>query len=209
MPIIMNPILRAKLCDNMVAMMCVSAGNPGMTACSAKRNRDVVGIPGAENRWHIDAPFYARDPAWFTTLRCIKRPRAPKLTINWDDGSGLTMKTEPGLTAFFSNVQTYSLMTVEEKKIADHSWIECAPHPYQWMGNCKGRSNGLGVERVLNPECIMLPKVEEGDVILWANYQVFHTAVDYPDQWGARTMHQANIGASLGPVGPVGIPVFG
>jgi len=37
------------------------------------------------------------------------------------------MKTEPGLTAFFSNVQTYDMMTEQEKKIADHSWVEYAP----------------------------------------------------------------------------------
>jgi alpha-ketoglutarate-dependent taurine dioxygenase len=52
----------------------------------------------------------------------------------------------------------------------------------------------------------MLPKVEEGDIVMSANYQMFHTAVDYPDHWGARTMHQANIDASTGPVGPVAIP---
>ena len=172
------------------------------------------------------------------------------------------------------------MMTEQEKKIADHSWVEYAPHPYQWMGDCKAQSHGLGVvsqgkeksledlgpydekdikrypmvwvnpvtgerafmvhgicvrrafvrssedeeptiiddvaeirdwlkpiqERVLKPEYIMLPKVEEGDIIMWANYQMFHTAVDYPDHWGARTMHQANIGASSGPVGPVIVP---
>ncbi|KAH7021199.1 uncharacterized protein B0I36DRAFT_367631 [Microdochium trichocladiopsis] len=232
-------------------------------------------------RWHIDAPLYARDPAYFTTLRCIKRPTEPQVNIRWDDGSGLEMKSEPGLTAFFSNVQTYELMSEEEKKIADHSWVEYAPHPYMWMGNCRGLTTGLGVategrekkleelgdydpksvktypmvwvnpvtgekafmvhgicarklflrsspdetpvvvedvgeiraflktiqERVLKPEYIMLPKVEEGDIIMWANWQTFHTAVDYPDSWGPRTMHQANIGASTSPVGPVPIPV--
>lgn len=232
-------------------------------------------------RWHIDAPLYNRDPAWFTTLRCVKRPTSPEVTIHWDDGSGYTMPSEPGLTAFFSNTQTYDLMTDEEKQIADHSWVEYAPHPYQWMGDCKGNANGLGLvdqgkeksiealgaydekhvkrypmvwvnpvtgekafmvhgicvlkmflrssvdeqpkvvedvieirkwlkgiqERVLKPEYIMLPKAEEGDIIMWANYQTFHTAVDYPDKLGPRTMHQANIGASSGPVGPVPIPV--
>ena len=115
----------------------------------AQRNREVHGIPGAENvrligkgfqgedhfglenldvkglsnnfhakplpeedfraghtrfqRWHIDAPLYDRDPAWFTTLRCLKQPKGPDVTINWDDGSGLSMKSKPGLTAFFSN----------------------------------------------------------------------------------------------------------
>ncbi|CAI6340534.1 unnamed protein product [Periconia digitata] len=232
-------------------------------------------------RWHIDAPLYARDPAWFTTLRCFKRPTEPEVTIHWDDGSGLTMKAEPGLTAFFSNVQTYELMSQEEKNMADHSWVEYAPHPYQWMGSCKSKSTGLGLvnqnkektllelepyeegnvkkypmvwinpvtgerafmvhgicvrraflrsspteepevvddldrirawlatiqERVLKPDYIMMPPVVEGDIVMWANYQMFHTAVDYPDHWGARTMHQANIGASTGPVGPVPIPV--
>ncbi|XP_014556027.1 hypothetical protein COCVIDRAFT_38263 [Bipolaris victoriae FI3] len=231
-------------------------------------------------RWHIDAPLYARDPAWFTTLRCIQRPTAPTLTIHWDDGSGQTLETEPGLTAFISNVQTYNMMTPEEKNLADHSWIEYAPHPYQWMSDCKGHPNGLGVvsqgkekpladlppydekhvkrypmvwlnpvtherafmvhgicvrraffrsspheeptvvddvaairdwlrpiqERVLKPEYVLLPRVEEGDVIIWANYQLFHSAVDYPDHWGVRSMHQANIGASEGPVGPVPVP---
>ena len=172
------------------------------------------------------------------------------------------------------------MMTEQEKKLADHSWVEYAPHPYQWMSDCKAQPNGLGIvsqgkekalqvlcpydendvkrypmvwlnpvtgerafmvhgicvrraffrsnedeeprvvgdvaeirrwlkpiqERVLKPEFVMLPKVEEGDIVMWANYQIFHTAVDYPDHWGVRTMHQANIGASKGQVGPVPIP---
>jgi xanthine dioxygenase len=232
-------------------------------------------------RWHIDAPLYDREPAWFTTLRCLKRPHSPKLTIHWDDGTGQTLESEPGLTAFFSNVQTYDLMSVEEKKLADHSWVEYAPYPYQWIGDCKGNSNGLGLvsegkekkiedlgewdpkavktypmvwvnpvtgekafmvhgicarklflrssldevptviddvlkiraflktiqERVLKPEYIMIPKLEEGDIVMWANYQMFHSAVDYPAAYGARTMHQTNIGASKGPVGPFPIPM--
>ncbi|KAI5266167.1 hypothetical protein E4T47_08331 [Aureobasidium subglaciale] len=231
-------------------------------------------------RWHMDAPLYERDPAWFTTLRCIKRPTSPTLAIHWDDGSGLKMDTEPGLTAFFSNVQTYDLMSAEEKAVADHSWVEYAPYPYKWMGKCRGNPNGLGVasegleasaedlgewkeehvkrypmvwlnpvtgekafqvhgicarklflrsspdaepeivddvvkirawvktiqDRILRPEYVMLPKVEEGDMIIWANWQCFHSAIDYPAKYGSRTMHQANIGASLAPVGPVPVP---
>lgn len=232
------------------------------------------------HRWHIDAALYAREPAWFTTLRCVNRPRSPKLTIHWDDGSGQTMETEPGLTAFFSNVQTYELMTEEERQIADHSWVEYAPHPYQWMGDCKGRPHGLGIEtqgkektleelgeydpkqikrypmvwinpitgekafmvhgicarrmfirksqdeeprvvedlkeirewlkviqeRVLKPEYIMIPELETGDIVMWSNWQTFHSAVDYHDKLGPRTMHQANIAASTSPVGPYPIP---
>jgi len=189
---------------------------------------------------------------------------------------------EPGLTAFFSNVQAYNLMTPEEQKMADCSWVEYAPHPYSWIGDCKGNANGLGLvsqgkekkleelgdyheddikrypmvwinpvtgekafmvhgicarklfirssssdephviedvveirkilkplqERVLRPEYILIPTLDEGDIVMWANYQMFHTAIDYPDHYGPRTMHQANIGASMGPVGPVPIPAL-
>lgn len=239
-------------------------------------------------RWHMDAPLYGRDPAWFTTLRCWRRPcssadgnNKPTMTIRWDDGSGLEMESEPGLTAFFSNVQTYGLMTPEEQQMADHSWVEYAPHPYMWIADCRGRPNGLGLEtegrekaiedlggfdpaavkrypmvwtnpvtdekafqvhgicarklfvrsspqeeprviadvakiraflkpiqeRVLRPEYILLPSLDEGDIVMWANYQMFHTAVDYPISLGPRTLHQANIGASIGPQGPVPIPL--
>lgn len=232
-------------------------------------------------RWHIDAPLYARDPAWFTTLRCFNRPTEPEVTIHWDDGSGQIMRTEPGLTAFISMVQAYDLMTEEEKQVANHSWVEYAPHPYQWMGDCGSKSNGFGLvseskekrvedlppyneedikkypmvwinpvtgerafmvhgicvrraffrcsvtekprivedlneirewlgkiqHRVLKPEYVVNARVEEGDILMWANYQMFHTAVDYPDHYGSRTMHQANIGASQGPIGPVSIPL--
>lgn len=231
-------------------------------------------------RWHMDAPLYARDPAWFTTLRCIKRPTEPEVNIRWDDGSGLSMKAEPGLTAFISNVQMYEMMTEDEKKMADHSWVEYAPHPYMWIGDCKGNPNGLGLmsqgkekrledlggfdpkdvktypmvwvnpvtgekafqvhgicarklfvrssleeeprviedvteirrllrtiqERVLKPEYVLIPSLDEGDIVMWANYQMFHTAIDYPASYGPRTMHQANIASSAPPVGPNPIP---
>ncbi|OTB01567.1 hypothetical protein M426DRAFT_323329 [Hypoxylon sp. CI-4A] len=231
-------------------------------------------------RWHMDAPLYGRDPAWFTTLRCIKRPTEPEVNIRWDDGSGCSMKAEPGLTAFISNVQMYEMMTDEERKMADHSWVEYAPHPYMWIGDCKGNANGLGLvsqgkekkledlgdfdtkdvktypmvwvnpvtgekafhvhgicarklfirsspteeprvtddvveirsllrtiqERVLKPEYVFIPTLDEGDIVMWANYQMFHTAIDYPASYGPRTMHQANIGSSTPPMGPIPIP---
>lgn len=96
-------------------------------------------------RWHIDAPLFIRDPAWFTTLRAIKLPEGPDVTINWDDGSGYSKTSKPGLTAFFSGTQLYSLLTDEEKRLADHSWVEYAPYPYQWIENCKGNTTGLGL----------------------------------------------------------------
>ncbi|KIX95336.1 uncharacterized protein Z520_08853 [Fonsecaea multimorphosa CBS 102226] len=231
-------------------------------------------------RWHIDAPLYARDPAWFTTLRAVKLPSGPEVTIRWDDGSGLSMKAPPGLTAFFSTSQLYDMLSDDEKQLADHSWVEYAPYPYMWIENCKAPSTGLGLKsegkehtieelgeydekdikrypfvwlnpvtgekafqvhglaarklflrssldeqpkvidkvediraflhniqsRVLRPEYIWLPEIQEGDIVMWDNYGMFHTAVDYPLKYGPRSMHQANIGASKGPVGPVPIP---
>jgi alpha-ketoglutarate-dependent taurine dioxygenase len=62
--------------------------------------------------------------------------------------------------------------------------------------------------RILKPEYICMAPVEEGDVAMWDNYGVFHSAVDYPiEKYGPRTMHQANIGGSRGPIAPVPIPV--
>ncbi|KAL5343441.1 hypothetical protein BJX70DRAFT_385570 [Aspergillus crustosus] len=235
------------------------------------------------HRWHLDAPLYGKDPAWFTTLRAVKLPKGPDLTIEWADGSGLSMKTPPGRTAFFSTSQLYSLLSAEEKKLVDHSWVEYAPYPYKWIERCKGNSTGLGLaegyerltmeelgeydpasvktypmvwvnpltgekafqvhgicarklylrssldekprivediteirkfilgiqSRILKPEYILLAPVEEGDLVIWDNYGVFHSAVDYPVKLGPRSMHQANIGGSVGPRGPVPIGVVG
>lgn len=63
--------------------------------------------------------------------------------------------------------------------------------------------------RILKPQYIYLPRVDEGEIVLWDNYALFHSAVDYPlEVYGPRTMHQANIGASVGPKGPVPIPAM-
>lgn len=64
----------------------------------------------------------------------------------------------------------------------------------------------LGIQnRILRPEYILLAPAEEGDMVIWDNYGLFHSAVDYPLKMGPRTMHQANIAGSIGPKGPVPI----
>lgn len=73
-------------------------------------------------RWHMDAPLYDREPAFFTTLRCVKQPVGPDLTIAWDDDTGYSMKSKPGSTAFFSCSQLYGMLSEDEKRMADHSW---------------------------------------------------------------------------------------
>ncbi|KAF2637125.1 hypothetical protein P280DRAFT_510072 [Massarina eburnea CBS 473.64] len=88
-----------------------------------QQGREVSRIPGVENRDH-----------------------SPKVIAHWNDGAGQTMEPEPGLTDFFSNVQTHELISAEGKKLADHSWVAYAPFPFPWIGDCKGRANGLGLE---------------------------------------------------------------
>ncbi|KAJ5587180.1 uncharacterized protein N7459_002945 [Penicillium hispanicum] len=231
-------------------------------------------------RWHLDAPLYGKDPAWFTTLRCVRLPQGPDLTVQWADGSGRNIISPPGQTAYFSSSQLYLMLSPEEQALVDHSWVEYAPYPYKWIERCKGNSTGLGLaeggdrltleelgdfdpaavkryplvwvnpltgekafqvhgicarklylrsrpeeeprivedvaeirkfildiqNRILQPEYILLAPVEEGDMVIWDNYGVFHSAIDYPIQMGPRSMHQANISGSIGPKGPVPIP---
>ncbi|KAJ5806799.1 hypothetical protein N7474_010391 [Penicillium riverlandense] len=233
-------------------------------------------------RWHIDAPLYGKDPAWFTTLRCVTLPKGPNLTVQWADGSGQTMQSPPGQTAYFSTSQLYLMLSPEEQALADHSWVEYAPYPYKWIEKCKGNTNGLGLaeggerlteeelgeydpaavkkyplvwvnpltgekafqvhgicarklylrssqqeqprivedvaeirklildiqNRILKPDYILLAPAEEGDMVIWDNYGLFHSAVDYPIIMGPRSMHQANISGSIGPKGPVPIPLM-
>ncbi|TVY93633.1 putative dioxygenase [Lachnellula willkommii] len=232
---------------------------------------------GASNDYHRYPPSAESFAAGNTQFQ---RWHRPDIQVNWDDGSGLSMKCKPGQTAFVSNTQLYELLSDEEKMLAENSWVEYAPFPYMWIENCKGRPNGLGLEtegkehkmeempewepekiktypmvwmrpngkkalqihgiavrkmflkatltsevqvvddvvkirkllhswqqRIIRPEYVLMGPVEEGDVQMWDNWSVFHTAVDYPDHYGSRSMHQANLGASDSPVGPVPIPV--
>ena len=72
-------------------------------------------------RWHIGAPLHDCEPAWFTTLRCVKQPAGEDVTIAWEYGIGLEMESRPGLTASPSMRQMYSWLSEEEQKMADHS----------------------------------------------------------------------------------------
>jgi hypothetical protein len=74
--------------------------------------------------------MYDMEPPLITALRCLKLPKGPEQTIRWDDGSGKTMKTRPGLTAFYSCQQLYESLTPQQKAIADNSRVQYAPHPY-------------------------------------------------------------------------------
>jgi alpha-ketoglutarate-dependent taurine dioxygenase len=63
--------------------------------------------------------------------------------------------------------------------------------------------------RIIRPEYIYSGPEEEGDHLLWYNWGLMHTRVDYPDSFGVRSAHQAWIPSSAAPVGPTPMPVAG
>jgi hypothetical protein len=42
-------------------------------------------------------------------------------------------------------------------------------------------------ERIIRPEYVFMSPVEEGDVLMWDNWSIFHSAVDYPEHYGPRS----------------------
>lgn len=60
--------------------------------------------------------------------------------------------------------------------------------------------------RVLRPEYIYAGPEQEGDHVLWNNWGVMHTKIDYPLQYGPRTNHQGWIPSSYPPSGPTPLP---
>ncbi|BGP21112.1 hypothetical protein JCM10213_008975 [Rhodosporidiobolus nylandii] len=51
----------------------------------------------------------------------------------------------------------------------------------------------------LVPENIWAPAYEVGDLVLFNNRAVYHSATDYPESWGTRSMLQAHVAASFEP----------
>ncbi|KAI5478196.1 hypothetical protein MNV49_005363 [Pseudohyphozyma bogoriensis] len=94
-------------------------------------------------RWHIDAPFHKAWPARVTAIWANKMPSGEDVNVRWDDGTGRVMKGPVGRTAFFDCVEMYNQFTPEQKKWVDHSLIEYAPSPYQWLSGAKCKGNGL------------------------------------------------------------------
>ncbi|KUJ23861.1 Clavaminate synthase-like protein [Mollisia scopiformis] len=61
--------------------------------------------------------------------------------------------------------------------------------------------NGL-LDRIAKTEYILVPRVEEGDMVVWNNWGVIHSGIEYPLSYGPRTAHQCHIASSTAPVGP-------
>lgn len=82
-------------------------------------------------RWHIDSALYKTHPPRVTSLWAHTLPKGPELTARWDDGSGTTLKVQPGLTAFLDASQMYDRLSDADKQWVDHSSAEYAPSPCQ------------------------------------------------------------------------------
>ncbi|ORY60396.1 alpha-ketoglutarate dependent xanthine dioxygenase [Leucosporidium creatinivorum] len=223
-------------------------------------------------RWHIDAPFYRTHPPKVTSLWSKILPRGPDLTARFDDGSGMTMKVPPGLTAFLDTTRMYESLSDEDKAWVQWSEVEYAPSPYQWIQDAKALGNGFGMvsdgletpfdelpsndeslvmrypllwtnpldgskalqvhhlvvrklfrkrsadgpEEIIDdvptlrqilydlqrpfliPENILVPSAEEGDLTLWWNRGLRHTAMEYPSEgYGDRLCHQVHVSSSF------------
>jgi len=94
--------------------------------------------------WHMDGPLYKVHPPYISSLRFIQLPVGEQ-TVEWADGSGLSLKTKPGRTAFFSTSQLYDMLTDEERAMVDNSAVEYMHYPYEWIRGCRGNPNGLNV----------------------------------------------------------------
>ncbi|GAA5929052.1 hypothetical protein JCM3775_006720 [Rhodotorula graminis] len=98
------------------------------------------------SRWHQDAQYKpGNHTARVTTIYAHTLPHGPDVKIRWDDGSGLTMSAQPGRTAFMDATRMYEALSDEDKRWVDHSLVEYAPSPYEFIINCKGLSNGFGI----------------------------------------------------------------
>ncbi|GME37561.1 hypothetical protein GTA08_BOTSDO09485 [Neofusicoccum parvum] len=235
--------------------------------------------------WHADGTFWKFEPPLFTLFRPVRFPTGgvAEQTVEWADGSGTSLAAKPGRTAFVSTEQLYDLLSEEEKRVADHSWVEYMYWPYEWIKGCRGAPNGLGVasegkevpdaemeklpgtnmdwqkthpmvwvnpvtgkksfqvqhnlarrlfvrrgaddvpkviddvaevrkfldniqSRIIQPEYIWVGPEEEHDLLLFQNYGLMHTKIDYPVSYGTRTVHQGWMPTTRKPVGPVPIP---
>lgn len=53
------------------------------------------------------------------------------------------------------------MLSQEEKRLVDHSWVEYAPYPYKWIERGKGNSNGLGLAE--GSTCLTMEELGEYD----------------------------------------------
>ncbi|KAG9189244.1 hypothetical protein G6011_06112 [Alternaria panax] len=97
--------------------------------------------------WYMNGFYWRHDLTKLTILRMIKFPTEglDKQTVEWADGSGMTMEVKPGTQAFLDVEQLYDMLSDEEKRMADHSWAEYNYLPFENLRDCHYAPNGLGV----------------------------------------------------------------
>ncbi|CAM1505197.1 Fc.00g108340.m01.CDS01 [Cosmosporella sp. VM-42] len=78
---------------------------------------------------------------------------------------------------------------------ADEKVVDKCDDVHSWLNNI--------LDRICDPEYMAVLPYEEGDIVLWNNWGVLHSAIGYPNSYGLRTMHQCHIASSTAPVGPV------
>ncbi|GAA5913460.1 hypothetical protein JCM6882_001966 [Rhodosporidiobolus microsporus] len=233
-------------------------------------------------RWHVDWPARKDEafPAPVTTIWAHTLPSAEPVTVHWDDGSGFSMPTRPGATAFIDCSQMYEQLTPEQKSFVDNSLVEYPPTPYSWLRGAKADGLGLRVfddgnetpikdcpdpnpENALvcpmvwinpitgarslqvhaiiawkihhrtsptdefkiiddlptvrkmldelqrpfvKPDNVFFAPTEEGDLLLFYNRGVRHSAVEFPASRGPRLLHQLQLVASDAPWEPKRVP---
>ncbi|GAA6042663.1 hypothetical protein JCM8097_008275 [Rhodosporidiobolus ruineniae] len=97
-------------------------------------------------RWHIDAQLKrGNHTARVTTIYAHQLPVGPDVLVRWDDGSGYEMRAAPGRTAFMDSAKMYEALSEEDKRWVDHSLVEYASSPYEFIIHCQGTSNGFGI----------------------------------------------------------------
>ena len=84
----------------------------------------------------MDAALFRTSLPLVTSLLCLATPslapdgtRNPRLTVRWDDGSGLEMDVEAGSTGFVAGSAVYQALSEEEQKWCDERVVEYAPWP--------------------------------------------------------------------------------
>ncbi|KAK4870436.1 hypothetical protein LT330_004784 [Penicillium expansum] len=94
-------------------------------------------------RWHMDTPFYERQPGEVTILHSIRSPNVPDQKIKFPDGKEKTIGA--GATAFFSGARVFSLLTPEEQEFALNTTVTYAPQAYEYIRQCKASEDGLTI----------------------------------------------------------------
>ncbi|RFU31473.1 hypothetical protein B7463_g4866, partial [Scytalidium lignicola] len=59
------------------------------------------------------------------------------------------------------------------------------------------------MDRICKPEYISIPPYDEGDLVLFNNWGVIHSAIEYPVHYGSRLMHQCHVSSSTAPTGTI------